>query len=562
LSLFQACLLAQSLSLKAELLHIFNMQAVCHEKLGAIADALKSAQKMIAIDAASPKGYLRVGKLLRQQRRAEDALHIYALGLKEADKTNQFYSEIQKQYQTVLGKAEQMTGKAEPNLNVQPGHLLSLPLTIFHRVFATLSAHELQTLSFTNSKMRALAFEAYYRGCIGNIVPLSQIGTVSGLSRLQEQLHIFDSPIRELSLRYDSSSKAFFSLMREHLKKHPGKLPKIAGLCFGTLHADQIGKLLECFHLGMAKHLKRLSLATTGESPQLTSLIQYLLSRCKLQFLEIRSISDRPVVIEAGPLEVRFPDSLQTLILSGVNYSHALQSLIVQSKALRALVFGEKGLDLSSARGLRSLATTVSAFQALSSLPPRLSRLDLDAGLEEVSPAIWSRLTSISSLSIRRLRSVTYTELSPIHWQGLRVLRLENVAFSGNPVDFLSQIFQGAGNLAMLELKDVNVDNVSVPSERGTGVIKSLLRHQPSLEHLILHSLALGPDALTCLMKALQTRQLPLLKVLGLVEIDSQMAVAHENALIRLYRAHYPHSYLITAPSQYQEYRKLMRDAW
>ncbi|KAI9313854.1 hypothetical protein BX666DRAFT_551481 [Dichotomocladium elegans] len=75
---------------------LYDCRAAAYEKLGQIAQGLEDALRMIKLQPTQSKGYLRAGKLLLIQGRAQKAANVYQRALKNVNRTDSRYAIIEK----------------------------------------------------------------------------------------------------------------------------------------------------------------------------------------------------------------------------------------------------------------------------------------------------------------------------------------------------------------------------------------------------------------------------------------------------------------------------------
>ena len=544
-SCLQALPLALSLNMKSELVHIYNMQAVCQERLNLLSDAYMSAQKMIAVDPKSPKGYLRAGKLLRQMKKLPDAIALYKLGLHQADQSSSFYAELERQYDVSSGRKELL---ARENSQNSLGHLSAMPIGPLSRVLSLLASSERVNFSATNSSARTLMLDLTFGGHIGT-VSLAQLSTVVAFSKLNDCYRIFERNLMSISTCSSTSIKAFLSFMLEWKHNQPSKYPRIKQVALRHMNVATCLQFSKCLKAGFGKRLVKLELYFDElDAANLANLVIDVLGKCP----NLRCFILYTNRHFAGSCPSQSTNVSKHENLLEVSCNSGLVASIIMNNCINLKFLNCIDPALSITKPL--LAARIN--KSVTSAGHQIKHLCIDFKSQDMiethSMPNFAKCTTLSLCNWR-----CFPEAQEI-WPdlcALSCLKLQNVTFGNNPNATLHRLLSSCAGLKYLEISEVCLDHIDILGpERGLCALKSIISSLPQLEHLILRRLNLGHDALTYLSRSIRDSKLTKLRVLGFIEIDTQMAITHERALLRVYQSHRPFSYLLTTEKQYRDY--------
>lgn len=183
-------------------------RAVAHEQIRDYKAAQDDCRSLIAQFPTAPKGYLRLGKIYRLQKQPEQALRIYAVGMRRAGHDDLFLRQIEATQQQLAKR--QLSPETAPTIIVDP--LAALPTEVLHRVWSRLGeADRLEAGRMSRAGAR-YRWRASPHRCHLYLSSSPATSTVIGQA-IQSHLAIPGRKIQAITCTSPSACQALFKLL-------------------------------------------------------------------------------------------------------------------------------------------------------------------------------------------------------------------------------------------------------------------------------------------------------------------------------------------------------------
>lgn len=487
-----------------------------------------------------------MGKLMRLRKDLEEAKKIYKIGLTKAKKTDPLYGVLEKQLNTVRAllntikeASKQPTIQDGKNQIYGKGHLLSISTNLLNQICSQLNRSSLKCFALTCNYGFNFTMRGLMTGSFGltNLKPLKNSQLYSKLMIEFSVLSKFNQ-FATFSVDAETCTMLFFMF----LKKNMADLimaPRITNISIGPLRTETIELFRECLARGL--NISRLKMDLSGSVPQNVILFKNLKELVLVNNTQSAAVNvDAPSLISLtitgssgirtfanckNILQLIYPNesdfnafNSEKIVLASLRYE---QSVTIRPRPIQYLCLN----GFSSNTTFGCIDITQYTYESIKVL--HLEGLTLNSSGELIKSSCWNNLQCL-----RLTKLMLKSPQNDLGWilskcpRTLRVLELVSIPLAG--------------------LKDFNTN------ENGIWLIDLIFNLFPTLEHLILADLLLGPSAANLLMKKLANKQLKRLKVVGFVMI--QTLGYNFDQLYQTFTNNYQMSLMLINERQYQSY--------